>query len=338
VRHFLRFLLTKGSTRKSPKPYHRTPCLEGLEERTLLSVTMPPPGTTGPVVMTGSNLPDNFVIRESASLVPGPGGTPATMLNLSDNGGKTWHTIALSDVTSIAVHGMGGQDKLVINNNAGLIGNANGLPISFDGTGNHNTLVIRGGPSLALGAPQPLTSPYTETYTLSKPGVLTIATTSGTANGTMSQTITFRSAAKVVDMLPAASCTVNVHGSVSDSVTIVNASVFDGVATDRINSAIGGGPGMGMPSFLLVPVVFANKTNVQINTLDKNDTFVLNVSLSANQLKSLTLVGGPGQNNTAFVRQMPPHVQVHFVHIQHIVREDLFFRVPSAPTPTGIPL
>jgi hypothetical protein len=171
-----------------------------------------------------------------------------------------------------------------------------------------------------------------ETYSLGKPGHVTIATT----GATLSQTINFTSAAKVVDTLSANSLTVNVHGLYSDHVSMSNSATVDGFATNRIDSATGGPPRSGMPSFLLPSIVFANKTNLRLNTLDSNDTFVLNVTQSATGMKSLTLVGGGG-TNTAYVYHLPPHVQVHFVRIQHIVYETPNHS-PVVPPPSGVPI
>src|SRR5258708_3472854 len=92
------------------------PLLEPMEERALPSVAPPAPGTPGPLTLTGTNGPDQFVIRLQAGA--------ATNIQVSDNGGSSFTTAALADVTGINVDGLGGKDSLTVDNSNGLVAKA----------------------------------------------------------------------------------------------------------------------------------------------------------------------------------------------------------------------
>src|SRR5207253_7245228 len=64
------------------------------------AVTTPPAGTPAPVILTGTDADDRFVIR----LKPGD----PTMLQVSTDGGSNFTTVALANVTRIDVNGQGG--------------------------------------------------------------------------------------------------------------------------------------------------------------------------------------------------------------------------------------
>ena len=106
----------------------RRPLLEALEDRTLLSISVPPPGRSGPVTITGTPGNDQFMIRLLPSLPPGNGG--AAMVAFSDNGGTTFTSVPLANVTSVTINGMGGFDSLVLDIGDSLVGKAGGLAIT----------------------------------------------------------------------------------------------------------------------------------------------------------------------------------------------------------------
>src|SRR5262245_21224771 len=130
---------TRHPKRKAVKPRHR-PALEGLEDRSLLTVTVPNPGTPGTAKITGTNGPDQLLIR----LQPGS----PTNIQLSDDGGATFKTAALADVNNITVSGLGGADTLTTDNSNGLVGRPGVLPIVYDGGPGRDTLVLTGNPNL----------------------------------------------------------------------------------------------------------------------------------------------------------------------------------------------
>src|SRR6266478_1622465 len=90
-----RKMLSPGRARKKR---FRWPMVETLEERTLLSIPFPGAGNTGDATIAGTAETDRFLLR----LQPGD----ATMIQLSDDGGATFTTAALTDVTSITVNGL----------------------------------------------------------------------------------------------------------------------------------------------------------------------------------------------------------------------------------------
>src|SRR5262249_52691111 len=107
----LGFRKTVSRDRRRRRPHSSRLTVERLEERALLSITFSGTGNAGDVTITGSNVTDRFVVR----LQPGD----ATMIQFSDDGGATFTTAALTDVTSITVNGLDGNDRLTIDNSNG---------------------------------------------------------------------------------------------------------------------------------------------------------------------------------------------------------------------------
>src|SRR5262249_54526266 len=103
---------------------HR-PTLEGLEQRTLLTVTVHTPGSPGTAKLTGTTGPDQLVVR----LQPGS----PTNIQFSDNGGASFTTAALRDVNLIAISGLAGADTITIDHSFGFVGKIGLLPITLDG-------------------------------------------------------------------------------------------------------------------------------------------------------------------------------------------------------------
>src|SRR2546423_2822024 len=132
------FFTRKGSlSRRGSRPRLS---LETLEDRSLLSISVPPPGTSGPVIITGTPGSDHFMIR----LEPPAQGAPGAMVGFSDNGGASFAFVPLANVTSVTVNGMGGLDTLVLDNSIGLIGKAGGLTITWNGGIGFDRLLVTG--------------------------------------------------------------------------------------------------------------------------------------------------------------------------------------------------
>jgi hypothetical protein len=307
---------------------------ESLEDRRLPSVTLPPPGSTGPAIMTGTSSSETFIVRNVPLVYQGPGGvTTGPDLELSDNGGLSWSVTHLADVTSIAVHAVGGNNTLIIDDFSGLVGKPGGLPISFDvggagaatSVGSNNTLVLTG---FAIPGPGPLNSSTVhnsdlETYTYRGPNALMITNVAGGR----SQTITFNAPGQVQDTLPAARVYVNVAGFYSDHMKISGGGSLNGTPVDEISGFVSGAATGGRlaPTFALAltPIYFAGKTSVSVHTLGINNSYILNVTQAAEGLNHLTLIGGAG-NNSCYVYSVPNNVIVSYVHIQHI-----YYRSPG---------
>jgi hypothetical protein len=118
------------------------PIVETLEDRNLPSVTLPTLANPGPVIMTGTDANDSFVVRALPSAGP-----TSTELQFSDDGGDTWATVEKAAVTGVQVYGLGGDDTLTLDFNYGFVGktrDSGGLPVYFDGGDGSNQLVLQG--------------------------------------------------------------------------------------------------------------------------------------------------------------------------------------------------
>lgn len=136
----------RNGARGAAVPRRGRPALEVLEDRTALSVTVPAFGSPGPVVMTGTDGPDQFVIRLSPLRIAG------VNLQFSDDGGATFQMARAQDITQVFVNGLGGDDTLTLDSSNGLVGRPSiygPLPIEYDGGDGFNQLVLTGDP----GAP-----------------------------------------------------------------------------------------------------------------------------------------------------------------------------------------
>jgi hypothetical protein len=89
------------------------PAVEGLEDRTLPSITI---DAAGLVSVIGTPHHDEFVIRVDPTL--------ATQLQFSDDGGTTFTSFAGKTVTGVDVQGLNAHDVLTIDNSFGLVGGA----------------------------------------------------------------------------------------------------------------------------------------------------------------------------------------------------------------------
>ena len=277
MKDLLRLMFRKRDKVRSARGRAKAPtrrlALEGLEARALLTIVVPIPGTPGPATITGTSGADQFVIR----LEPG---TPAN-IQFSDDGGTSFTTSALADITKVDVSGLDGRDTLTIDNGNGLVAEIAGLPISFDGGAGRDTLVLKGDPG---------GTSVTEVYTV---GATSDSATLKNDNGTASQSISLTGLENIVDTSKAASLTINFDDN-PNFVHIRNGGLIDGVRTNTVQGAghddddehadgnfddehgnghgdeHGNGHGHddgkgGKNAF--VPITFANKTDVTVNTL-----------------------------------------------------------------------
>jgi hypothetical protein len=247
-------------------------------------------------VITGTPGDDQFVIRLAA-------GDPTTV-ELSDNGGKTFTDVKLSTIASIEVVALSGHDTLTIDDTNGLVGTKAGLPIVFQGGRNVDTLVITGPPTSQGSQPT-----IVETFSaLGKTGYATMTFT----DNTVSSTLSLQAIDHVVDLLPAATLTINAT-PFNDTIFVREGPVLSGVqtmiirgndthglqsATNTGNAALKADTDdLALKTYTAFqPITFAHKTNVVVNGLAGDDLFDLNFTKSAAGLQTLTLDGGTGTN------------------------------------------
>lgn len=106
----------RQSRSSTPIPPNRSfrPSVTELEERLALTIVVPPVGMPGPVTITGTTTSETFIIRFQP-------GVPSN-IQFSDDGGATFTTSALADVTNITVSSSPGNDILQIDDSNGLVG------------------------------------------------------------------------------------------------------------------------------------------------------------------------------------------------------------------------
>jgi hypothetical protein len=312
MRYSLRTLLgsrrNRGVTPRHPIVTKARPRVEMLEDRTVPTVILPPPGVAGPVQILGTAVTDNLSIR----LVQGQ--TPT--LALSD-GVSTVKLIALDRVTSISVSGFGGNDTLTLDNGVGFLAKSQGLPITFDGGAGANQLLVQG-QGRAL---------YSETYGPTSLG-MTLVTAGPVGNTVLpgTQTIYLKNVAGVTDSVPVTGLTLTMGNEIqpvgpatTDAYQIVNGAPLPGgpagmistikVAEVDIGAAVG-------TSF--TPFTFANKTNVSMECSDSDDTIIMNTTTIAAGLQSFYIDGGKGYN-TLVVANMPTNMNCTWDNIQNVI-------------------
>jgi len=289
---------------KCPHKRRAVLLLEGLEERLVPTITVPLPGTTGAAVITGTPGNDSLVIQ----MAPGN----PSVLQLSDNGGATFTSTTIANLTSVQVFGLAGSDTFTINNGNGLVGTSTSLPIIYTGGPGPDTLVLIGVP----GGPA-----ITETYaTGSATGTGTIVNN----NAIVNQNVSFVGVSQIIDLTPANQLIINTT-NVSNYVQIINGGVFGGIRTTRVlgidRSDLGGTPDESNDPALtnedtmadmfnqaFTPIDAGNKVNLFINGGTGNNDFTLNNPTTASNLATLTINGGNGGTNLGMQRAAPPGV------------------------------
>jgi hypothetical protein len=332
-----RSLWTQKDQRKRTRALRRglesRPMLEGLEDRTVPSITFSGPGNTGTATLTGIPGADMFAIQLKAG--------DATTIEFSDDNGQTFTDAHLSDITAVQVNGLAGNDRLRINEANGFVATAGGLPITFDGGHGFNVLAVRGNSG---------DTTISETFTPTGPFGGTLAMT----DGTNSATITLQSVDHIFDTSTADTLTVNadnhnnfIHigfglqadhdGLITNTIRALDFRRIDdngghdddpamvGDPTDDMGGSSNDNHDDGNPAELqasraIIPFTFANKTHVVVNGLGGDDLFVLSIHHGATGMQSLTLDGGTGTNVLA-ARVFPQNVTLTLVNIQHNVSD-----------------
>jgi hypothetical protein len=285
--HILNFFRKRPLARKALHAGSRTrrlrPVLEGLEERTLLSITFSGPNNSGLCTMTGMPAENELVIQ----LKPG---VPSTIEFIQSGVGLAPALIAdaaLSGITGVDVIAAPGNANLTINESNGLVGQSTSLPISFHGAAGLDTLIVQG---TATGAVHETftegTGPGTGTFLIS--------------NGSVSSMISLSSVGKIKDTMTADTLTINTNASaINNFVDLHDEPFISGFRTDTVDlrslpilsanlddqdtsalsSAGAGIDGMpdALPSSTLDSISFANKSKLVING-DGSSNFAQTIS------------------------------------------------------------
>jgi aldose sugar dehydrogenase len=312
------------------------------------SITVPTPGTPGPVVLTGTDGDDRFVLRLKQGA--------ATVLQVSTDGGTDFTDVALADVTRVEVDGLAGNDTLTVDDQFGLVAKSGGLSIAFDAGTGDDRLVLSGNPGAAADV----------TYTVGTTvGTGTVMTTTAAA----AQTVTFQRLEGVVDTVTAASLTV-VGTDARDLIRVHDGTAVNGLATttvagldqtgrvtvrhptgsedtpfvplevnrDAVDEDVEHGDRIDdngdqadddeaaervEEQTAFTPFTFANKPTVTIQMLGGDDLAVLDARVPAAGLTTLTVDGGAGFD-VAIVRSAFPggNVTVTFPNVERVLMND----------------
>jgi hypothetical protein len=175
-------------------------------------------------------------------------------------------TAALAAVTQINVFGFGGNDTLIVDSSNGLISVANGIRYDGDGGVDGLQLLQTGGSPVGIS----------DTYSV---GPAIGSGKSVIEGSTETQTVFFEDLSPVLDLVPAASLTVN--ATAADNAINYMAGAQGGLVTvDNFES-----------------IEFKNKTNLTINGLAGNDTINLHYNNTVNPA-GLTTITVNGADST----------------------------------------
>jgi len=323
--HVLNFLRKRPLAKKTPQARSRArrlrPVLEGLEDRTLLSITFSGPHNSGLCTLTGSSPQNEFEIQ----LKPGD---PSTIEFIQNGVGLAPATIvdaALSGITGVDMIAAPGNANLTLNENNGLIGQGISLPINFNGAAGLDTLIVQG--NAGAGVTETLTEGMGR-------GVSTLVI----ANATLSSTISLSSVGRIKDTMTADTLIVNTSaGAISNFVHLHNGPTINNFKTDTVDlrnlptlsanlddqdvgafspASTSTDDSPDAPTFgTLDSLSFADKTNLVLNGDGSSNFFLVNVNVAADGLHSLTLDGVHGVN-VAAIRALPPNVTLHMINIQ----------------------
>jgi hypothetical protein len=305
---------------------------EGLEDRTVPSITFSGPGNSGLATIAGTPGPDVFVIQLKAG--------DATTIELSDDGGQHFTDATLSGISGIEVDGLGGADRLRLNEGNGLIAAPSGLPITFNGGHGYNVLGVRGDPGVSVS--ETLSAgdgPYESTLAMT--------------DGTNSATITLHHINHIFDTSRANSLTVNARDHNNFIQIGFGLLPIEGVMTNTIRgldfSGIDDNGGQQDPGDMIgdgsdtasgnsddnhdednplelhvsrafTPITYANKTNVTVNGMGGDDFFLVNVFHAATGEQGLMLDGGTSLN-VAAIRNFPHDVTLTLQNINRTVTD-----------------
>ena len=190
----------------------------------------------------------------------------------------------LSTIQQINVDGLGGNDDLIVDDSNGLINVANG--IRYDGGTGSDRMELQqnGGPTRT-----------SDTYSVGPAigsGVSTIV--GGGTAGT--QTVSFEDLSPVLDLVPAASLTVNATATDNAISYAVGSAITDGLVSVDEHE----------------PIEFAKKTSLIINAGAGQDTISVNDQTTPTGLTGITINGGdPTSGDTLIVTGVGAAVSVN---------------------------
>jgi hypothetical protein len=335
--HFVRSLWVKRRLKKRIHRFRQKRqtrlVLEGLEDRAVPSITFSGAGNSGIATLTRASGPDAVVIQLKQG--------DAATIEFSDDNGQTFTDATVSGITAIQVNGLGGANRVRINEANGLVAKSSGLPITFHGGHGHNVISIAGNPGVSVN----------ETFT---PGDSPYSGTLAMTDGTHTATITLQDVNHVFDTSTAASLTVNANdqnnfihigfgffpnadGVTTNTVRVLDVHQIDDEGGQHDSTSMTGDPtetadGSADDNHMddnpterhfsggIIPVTYANKTNVTVNGLGGDDLFLVAVVHAATGEQSLTLNGGTGFN-VAAVRVFPHNVTLTLQNINRTVSD-----------------
>jgi len=301
------------------------PCIDALEPRRLLSITI---DSHGVVRATGGPDADNFVVRIDAD-------NPD---NLQVHDTVVVQTYAASRVKAIVVQGRGGDDRLFVDNSFGFVARAGKkLPITFAGDGGFDQIILLG---TAGGAE------LTEQHTLANKanaGALSNRT------GNTTQLVTYAGTDSIIDFAPAAKMTV-VGNSTTNLINVTNGPVVtdqntglieafnvkvrgdakkkdkdddQGDEDDDDHGKHGARIVQLVKSEAFAPINFANKTAVVVSGGKGSDFLDVNMPNQPLGLSSLVIDGGKAKDRLA-ARAAPPGASFSFVGIEQASSQATF--------------
>jgi hypothetical protein len=296
------------------------PCVELLEERSLLSITFSGPNNSGTATLTGTATADQFVIRLDQI---GSGN-----IDFSDNNGQSFTMAALSGITDVQVQGLGGTDRLILDFSNGIFGKTtSAFPITFDGGSGFDRLIVQPGLPSGQGT---ITESFFSGANFGD-GELAIS------NGQLTTGVSMTHVEHVIDELPATSLRVfgtdrnNVidigfgesssGGVTTNTVRGLDLRAIDLNGAQRNDEGFAGDPAITDPdpptpsgdpvddnAFALgqsrgfIPITFANKGALVIDSQGGDDLIIVDISQAATGLTSLTLDGNTGTDVASLLR------------------------------------
>ena len=293
------------------------PSLEALEGRLVPTIVLPTPGTPGPVVLTGTQSPQFFRVRLEA-------GSP-TNLQVSDDGGNSYQTAALADVTEVDVNPFSlGGNGLTVDDGNGLVGKVGGLPVNYNVNpqGAPDTLALSGNPGAAT---QQTYAPVGGKYQLT--------TALSGALGVVSQAVTFPAlGAPIQDTVPGDLTVAGLPGAYAVIPTIppvggpggtvpLRVQFVDRTGLDlAVDSAADGnfldGTGEGMPA-----IDFGNSGHPSTVTVRNAGVVLLNDAANPSGVTRLTVDRGSAASTTLLDEAAPPGLPVSLLNVDQTITD-----------------
>lgn len=311
------------------------PQLEMLEDR-----VTPATLTAGVLTITGTAAADQITLQLQSG--------NAANLEVIENGG-TAQQFALANVNSVVINGNDGNDTVTINQANGFVGETGSLPLTLNGGPGQDILRIQGNPGGQVTVESTLTAgadPFSGSFS--------------TAQGATALNIAFSTLDSIVDI---SNGNLTINGTAGrDIVDIFNGPSINGLSTLTVGSTDSDGKiavlhqtgsqsnptveilvdehavdahlrhgdtlapsnGTNGDTSQFVPITFANKSQVTINTLGGNDLISLESDVAAaTGLTSLTLNGGDGALDRLNVRDLISGVALNFQGIERFATSEV---------------